>query len=212
MTTINAQYLPINVQNRKDLDLRTGDTVRVTIKIVEKGKTRLQAFEGLVIARKHGRENGGTFTVRRVASGVGVERIFPLYSPSIESIEILKRARVRHSKIYFIRDMVMRKIRYKLRRLLDFSGSTSDLDPVEVLKPTDEAEVKAEDMEEAKQQEEVKEAPTELKEEKISEEEAHDIESSDKQEEKNSAPETENTEEKKEEAKEESKVEEENKE
>ncbi len=104
------------MEERKNLDLRPGDTVRVFQKIEEKGKTRLQAFEGLVLARKHGTEAGGTFTVRRVASGVGVEKIFPLYSPMIDKIELLKRARVRRAKLYFIRDKVAREARRQLRR------------------------------------------------------------------------------------------------
>ena len=68
----------VNVEDRKKLGIKAGDTVRVWVKIEEKGKTRTQAFEGLVLARKHGNEAGATFTVRKVASGVGVERIFPL--------------------------------------------------------------------------------------------------------------------------------------
>ncbi len=93
--------LAVPTEARKNLDIRAGDTVRVWQKIVEevdegkkggkKQKVRLQAFEGLVLARKHGREAGATFTVRRVASGVGMEKIFPLYSPIIEKNEILKR-------------------------------------------------------------------------------------------------------------------------
>jgi len=106
----------VDMDARKNLDLRSGDTVRVMQKIEEKGKTRLQAFEGLVLARKHGTEAGGTFTVRRVASGVGVEKIFPLYSPMIDSIEIVKRARVRRAKLYFIREKVAREARRQLRR------------------------------------------------------------------------------------------------
>lgn len=98
------------------MDLRAGDTVRVWQKIEEKGKYRLQAFEGLVLARKHGTEAGGTFTVRRVASGVGVEKIFPLYSPMIDSIEIVKRSRVRRAKLYYIREKVAREARRMLRR------------------------------------------------------------------------------------------------
>ena len=77
---------PVDVLSRQKLDIRAGDTVRVEQKIEEaKGKFRLQAFEGLVLAVKHGKEAGGTFTVRKVASGVGVEKIFPIYSPSIDS-------------------------------------------------------------------------------------------------------------------------------
>ena len=133
MTTANLKYLPKEVQKRKGFDIRAGDTVRVKLKVEEKGKTRLQSFEGLVIARKHGRENGGTITVRRIASGVGVERIFPLYSPMIESIEVLKRSRVRRSKLYFLRDTVTRRARHKLRRITNFSTSTDELDPGELV-------------------------------------------------------------------------------
>ena len=104
------------MEARKALDIRSGDTVRVWQKIEEKGKVRLQAFEGLVLARKHGKEAGGTFTVRRVASGVGVEKVFPLYTPMIDRVEIVKRSRVRRSKLYFIRDKAARESRRQLRR------------------------------------------------------------------------------------------------
>ena len=133
---------------RKNLDLRPGDTVRVWQKIEEKGKTRLQAFEGLVLARKHGLEAGGTFTVRRVASGVGVEKIFPLYSPMIDKIEIVKRSRVRRAKLNFIRDKVAREARRQLRRtrmMVNVSGVTKVVAKEEVpvvIEP--EAEVKSE--------------------------------------------------------------------
>lgn len=118
---------PVDMEARKAMDIRPGDTVRVNQKIEEKGKFRLQAFEGLVLARKHGKEAGGTFTVRRVASGVGVEKIFPLYSPMIDSIEVVKRARVRRAKLYFIRDKVAREARRQLRRskmMVNVSGVT----------------------------------------------------------------------------------------
>ena len=108
---------PIKIAERKSLDIRSGDTIRVWQKIVEKGKTRLQAFEGLVIARKHGKEAGGTFTVRRVASGVGVEKIFPLYSPMIDSIETLKRSKVRRAKLYHIREKAAKEIRRQMRNI-----------------------------------------------------------------------------------------------
>src|SRR3989344_5584589 len=111
-----AVHSPVDVNARKNLDLRPGDTVRVYQKIEEKGKTRLQAFEGLVLARKHGVEAGATFTVRRVSSGVGVERIFPLFSPMIDHIELVKRTRVRRAKLYYIRDKDAREARRQLRR------------------------------------------------------------------------------------------------
>ncbi len=121
-----VQTSPVDMEARKNLDLRPGDTVRVWQKIEEeKGKYRLQAFEGLVLARKHGTEAGGTFTVRRVASGVGVEKIFPLYSPMIEKVEIIKRSRVRRAKLYYIREKVAREARRQLRRSR-MMGATGD--------------------------------------------------------------------------------------
>ncbi len=106
----------VNVEERKKLDFNAGDTVRVWSKVLdEKGKIRLQAFEGIVLARKHGAEIGATFTLRRVASGVGVERIFPLYSPAIDKIEITKKSRARKSKLYYIRVKAIKDVRRKLR-------------------------------------------------------------------------------------------------
>src|SRR3954466_813559 len=120
-------FSSVDTDTRSKLDLRSGDTVRVWQKLEEKGKFRLQAFEGLVLARKHGTEAGGTFTVRRVASGVGVEKIFPLYSPMIDHVDIVKRARVRRAKLYFIREKVARDARRQLRRskvVVNVSGVT----------------------------------------------------------------------------------------
>jgi large subunit ribosomal protein L19 len=114
---MNKVISPVDIEGRKKLDLRSGDTVRVWQKIQEKGKTRLQAFEGLVLARKHGKEAGGTFTVRRVASGVGVEKIFPLYSPIIDKIDVTKRSKVRRSKLYHIRDKAAKEIRRQMRNV-----------------------------------------------------------------------------------------------
>ncbi len=90
---------------RKDIpDFQPGDTVRVFVKVVEGNRERLQAYEGLVIARK----NGGireTFTVRRISYGVGVERTFPLHSPKIDHIEKVRYGKVRRAKLYYIRDL-----------------------------------------------------------------------------------------------------------
>ena len=113
----NKAISPVNIDERRAVDLRAGDTVRVWQKIQEKGKTRLQAFEGLVLARKHGREAGATFTVRRVASGVGVEKIFPLYSPIIDKIEGVKGPRVRRAKLYHIRDKAAKEISRQMRNI-----------------------------------------------------------------------------------------------
>jgi len=104
--------------NPADVDMKPGDTVRVVQKVKEGDKTRLQTFEGLVIARKHGKEAGGTFTVRKVSAGIGVERIYPIHSPNIEKIEIVRRAsRVRRAKLYYIREKAARETRHKMKQV-----------------------------------------------------------------------------------------------
>ena len=123
MKTADIQS-PVKIAERRALDIRSGDTVRVWQKITEKGKTRLQAFEGLIIAVKHGREAGATFTVRRVASGVGVEKIFPIYSPMIDSIETIKRSKVRRAKLYHIRDKATKEIRRQMRNIRALPDNT----------------------------------------------------------------------------------------
>lgn len=137
---------PVKVIDRKNLDIRSGDTVRVWQKITEKGKTRLQAFEGLIIAVKHGKEAGATFTVRRVASGVGVEKIFPLYSPMIDSLETLKRSKVRRAKLYHIRDKATKEIRRQMRNIRALPDNTPSVDEPEVVAEaiTEEAKVTTE--------------------------------------------------------------------
>lgn len=117
MELTEEKFTPVNREQRKSLNFKAGDTVRVWSKIQEKGKTRLQAFEGLVLSRKHGTEAGATFTVRKVASGVGVERIFPLYSPNIGKIEILKKSKTRRNKLYYIRDKAVKEVRKRLKSI-----------------------------------------------------------------------------------------------
>ncbi len=96
-------------QLRRDLPgFRPGDSVRVHVKIKEGDKTRVQPFEGVVIGRR-GRAIQETFTVRKVSFGIGVERIFPLHSPVIESIEVLRAGRVRRAKLYYLREKVGKK-------------------------------------------------------------------------------------------------------
>lgn len=106
------------MEDRVTLGIKAGDTVRVHQKIKDdKGKTRLQVFEGLVLARKHGDEPGATFTVRKVVDGIGVEKIFPLFTPMIDKIEIVKRSKVRRAKLYYIREKVAREIKRQMRRM-----------------------------------------------------------------------------------------------
>ena len=129
------------MSERKGLGIRSGDTVRVWQNIVElktqkqankkevtTKATRKQAFEGLVLAVKHGTEAGATFTVRKVASGVGVEKIFPLYSPMIESVEILRRARTRRAKLYFIRRKASSEVKHAMRKQITIERRTSRTD------------------------------------------------------------------------------------
>lgn len=103
-------------QLRRDLpEFGPGDTVRVHVRVVEGNRERVQPFEGVVIARDGG-GLGETFTVRRVASGVGVERIFPLHSPRLERIEVLRRGRVRRAKLYYLRGLKGRAARIREKR------------------------------------------------------------------------------------------------
>mgnify|MGYP006314195561 FL=1 len=100
---------------RTDLpEFRPGDTVRVSYKVKEGNRTRIQDFEGIVIRIRRNGFNT-TFTVRKVSYGVGVERIFPLHSPLIQKIDIVQRGRARRAKLYFIRNLSDREIRRKLR-------------------------------------------------------------------------------------------------
>ncbi|MBM2818272.1 MAG: ribosomal protein large subunit ribosomal protein, partial [Parcubacteria group bacterium] len=117
-TTKGIKISPVDMEERAKIALSSGDTIRVWQKIQEKDKIRLQAFEGLVLARKHGKESGATFTVRKVIDGVGVERIFPLYSPAIDKIEIIRRAKVRRSKLYYVREKAAKEIRRQMRNII----------------------------------------------------------------------------------------------
>jgi len=106
-----------DAQLRKDLpEFRAGDTIRVNVRLKEgegeKEKERLQAFEGVVISKK-GRASSATFTVRRVSFGVGIERIFPLHSPSISSIEVVGKGKVRRARLYYLRDLKGKAARIK---------------------------------------------------------------------------------------------------
>ena len=117
-------------QRRNFPDIRPGDTVKIFQKIKEipkrdksstgrEDKERIQIFEGFVIARKHGKEMGSTITVRKVVSGIGVEKIFPLHSPLIEKIEIVKRGKVRRAKLYYLREAKGKKAKLKKRKFVE---------------------------------------------------------------------------------------------
>lgn len=142
-------------QLKKDLpEIRPGDTVRIYQKIKDVGKkgksskgekkTRIQKFEGLVLAIKHGRGITSTLTVRKIVSGVGVERIFPLHLPSIEKIEVLKRGKARRAKLYYLRKIKGKKAKLKKK------DSFKEVIPIE---ETAE-EIKEEKIEEEKEEKE----------------------------------------------------------
>jgi large subunit ribosomal protein L19 len=95
---------------------RAGDRVRVHVRVVEGEKSRIQVFEGDVIARRGSEGLRATFTVRKTSSGVGVERTFPLHSPNVEQIEIVRQGRVRRAKLYYLRDLRGKKARISERR------------------------------------------------------------------------------------------------
>src|SRR3970040_2681512 len=103
-------------------DFAPGDTVKVQVKVVEGEKERLQAFEGVVI-RKRGGGASASFTVRRISYGVGVERTFPLHSPRIDKIQMMKRATVRPSKLYSLRDLAVKAARLKENRMVQVPAS-----------------------------------------------------------------------------------------
>lgn len=103
-------------QMRTDLpEFKPGDTVRVYVKVIEGDRERVQVFEGIVM-RRSGGGLSETFTVRKISAGVGVERLFPLHSPLIEKIEVVRRGRVRRAKLYYLRDRVGRAARIEERR------------------------------------------------------------------------------------------------
>ena len=138
----------INIKERQTLDVHSGDIICVTQKIIEKDKktgkpkTRLQNFEGLCLAIKHGKEAGATITIRKVASGVGVERIFPLYSPMIEKIEVIKRSKVRRAKLYHIREKAAKEVRRQMRNIREVPEVTEIETPVEEITETETEETK----------------------------------------------------------------------
>jgi large subunit ribosomal protein L19 len=142
-----------NKEQEKDMpDLRPGDTVKVHQKIKEGGKERIQIFEGIIIAKKHGKGISATITVRKVVDGVGVERVFPIHSPSVEKMEIIRSAKVRRSKLYYLRTAKGKKARLKKK---DFTVAIAD-------KPAEMQAVEPADEEGSSEVIEAKEMPAEV--------------------------------------------------
>jgi large subunit ribosomal protein L19 len=112
---LEAEAIEQAVQGRPIPEFRPGDTVRVGVRVVEGERTRIQNFEGVCIARAN-RGLGSSFTVRKISFGEGVERVFPLYSPNIETIEVVRRGAVRRAKLYYLRGRTGKAARIAERR------------------------------------------------------------------------------------------------
>lgn len=112
----NNKTTTVNVEERQKLAFKAGDVLKVDTKVKEgKDKFRIQSFEGMCLARKHGTESGATFTVRKMSGDIAVERIFPLYSPAIDKITIVRSNKTRRSKLYFVREKAAKETRKILR-------------------------------------------------------------------------------------------------
>ena len=111
VTNAVSEYL------KKDLpSFRSGDTINVGVKVIEGDKTRIQNFEGIIISISAGSGMDKTFTIRKISNGVGVERIFPINSPNIDSIKVIKRGKVRRAKLYYLRDLKGKAAKIKERK------------------------------------------------------------------------------------------------
>ena len=112
---LEAEQIQSLTQGRAIPEFRPGDTLRVGVKVVEGDRTRIQNFEGVCIARAN-RGMGSCFTVRKISFGEGVERVFPLYSPNVDSIEVVRRGAVRRAKLYYLRGRTGKSARIAERR------------------------------------------------------------------------------------------------
>ena len=131
---MNNKVIKFNLMQRKAKkmpDLKAGDIVKVHRKIKEGGKERIQIFEGIIIAIKGKQSSSPTITVRKVSNGVGVELVLPIYSPSIDKIEQVKRAKVRRSKLYYIRDKSSKALRLKYKDIADFAKADDEKNQTE---------------------------------------------------------------------------------
>ncbi|HRY82464.1 MAG TPA: 50S ribosomal protein L19 [Candidatus Moranbacteria bacterium] len=109
-----------NSRGSRKLDFQAGDVVKIHLKIKESGKERVQLFEGIVIGVKGRQSSSPTITVRKISHGVGVEMILPILSKNVQKIELIKKAKVRRAKLYYIRDLTAKKSRMKYKEIKDF--------------------------------------------------------------------------------------------
>jgi large subunit ribosomal protein L19 len=126
LETIEREEIARVTQNKKIPDFAPGDTLQVNVKVVEGDRTRIQAYEGVCIGRS-GSGVHESFTVRKISYGEGVERVFPLYSPMIDTIEVVRRGKVRRAKLYYLRDRRGKKARITEKQ--EFGAETADTAP-----------------------------------------------------------------------------------
>lgn len=140
---MNNKLLDFNVSQKtsKMPVFRAGDVVKVFRKIVEGGKERVQVFEGMIIAVKGNQSSSTMITVRKVSNGIGVEIVVPIQSPNIEKIELVKRAKVRQGKLYFIRERSAKSLKMKYKDLTAFAKVDEEKTPEPVKSETEEEKV-----------------------------------------------------------------------
>ena len=152
MEAILEKYMKKNIP-----DVKSGDTVKISVKVREGGKERIQIFEGLVIAAKHGKTLDGTFTVRKESFGISVERTFSLHSPKIVKIERVKQSRVRRSKLYYMRELSGKNARLKelnrTPKIWEESAAEDELKRIAEEKAAEAAKVEAKKKAEAEEEE-----------------------------------------------------------
>lgn len=142
---MNKTLTEFNLAQRKSKDypeFKTGNIVKVHRRIKEGGKERVQIFEGIIIAKKGGQSSSPTITVRKVSGGVGVELVLPVYSPSIDKIEVVKKAKVKRAKLYYIRDKSAKSLRLKYKDIAKFGAAETEKEV-----PAEAEEVTAEEVE-----------------------------------------------------------------
>lgn len=165
---MNKTLTEFNLDQRKAKnypEFKTGDIVKVHRRIKEGGKERVQIFEGIIIAKKGGQSSSPTITVRKVSNGVGVELVLPVYSPSIDTIEVVKKAKVKRAKLYYIRDKSAKSLRLKYKDIAKFGAVEEEEEAapeaVEAVEAVEEVVEKVTEGTSEKKSEEKKEAAKE---------------------------------------------------
>lgn len=151
MTTLATETTIVKEQLKGQIpDIRPGDTLRVHQKIKEGDKERIQIFEGVMLARKHGKGISSTITVRKISQGVAVERIFPIHAPFVQKIEVIKRAKVRRAKLYYLREAKGKKARLKAKEFgIAVAEEPAAQKPVVQQTPREAQEVKEQEKKES---------------------------------------------------------------